>query len=81
VIVEQETDSLIISDWGNERVVRWCREETERTVVAGGNKRGEGTNQFRRPIGLSVDRHGNLYVADYKNHRVQRFSIEMLVYV
>ncbi|CAF2155941.1 unnamed protein product, partial [Rotaria magnacalcarata] len=45
------------------------------TVIVGGNGQGAGANQFNHPIGLSVDRHGNLYVADCNNHRVQRFSI------
>ncbi|CAF4629375.1 unnamed protein product, partial [Rotaria socialis] len=49
---------------------------TQGTVIAGGNGQGTGANQLNVPIGLSFDRHGNLYVADYVNGRVQRFSIE-----
>ncbi|CAF4329462.1 unnamed protein product, partial [Rotaria magnacalcarata] len=46
------------------------------TVIVGGNGEGAGANQFNYPTGLSFDRHGNLYVVDQSNHRVQRFSIE-----
>ncbi|CAF2215099.1 unnamed protein product, partial [Rotaria magnacalcarata] len=46
------------------------------TVIVGGNDEGAGANQFSSPVGLSFDRHGNLYVADWGNDRVQRFSIE-----
>ncbi|CAF3336846.1 unnamed protein product [Rotaria socialis] len=46
------------------------------TVIMGGNGGGTAANQFNIPIGLSFDRHGNLYVADFGGQRVQRFSIE-----
>ncbi|CAF2221502.1 unnamed protein product, partial [Rotaria magnacalcarata] len=46
------------------------------TVFVGGNGYGEEANQFNGPAGLSFDRHGNLYVVDMGNARVQRFSIE-----
>ncbi|CAF5086179.1 unnamed protein product, partial [Rotaria magnacalcarata] len=128
VLIDKETDSLIICDWGNGRVVRWSRRSgttqgellidslqcsglamgeqrylyvsdwytnevrqyqgcdkigilvaggaTQGTVIAGGNGQGAGANQFNYPFGLGFDQHGNLYVTDYGNHRVQRFSIE-----
>ncbi|CAF2034521.1 unnamed protein product, partial [Rotaria magnacalcarata] len=44
------------------------------TVLVGGN--GAGANQFDYPFGLAFDPHGNLYVVDADNNRVQRFSIE-----
>ncbi|CAF4221399.1 unnamed protein product, partial [Rotaria magnacalcarata] len=46
------------------------------TVIAGGNGLGAGANQLISPMGLSVDRHGNLYVADCRNDRIQRFDLE-----
>jgi len=33
-----------------------------------------GLEQFRIPVGLTLDEAGNLYVADTLNHRVQRFE-------
>ncbi|CAF4477548.1 unnamed protein product, partial [Rotaria magnacalcarata] len=54
----------------------WTQGATQGTVIAGGNAYGAGANQLTSPIGLSVDRHGNLYVADSRNDRVQRFSIQ-----
>ncbi|CAF2105136.1 unnamed protein product, partial [Rotaria magnacalcarata] len=56
--------------------VRWTQGATQGPVIAGGNGAGAGANQFDYPIGLSFDRHGNLYVVDQSNDRVQRFSIE-----
>ncbi|CAF4842461.1 unnamed protein product, partial [Rotaria socialis] len=69
--------TLYVADTGNHRVMRWTQgDKKQGTVVVGGNGEGEGANQFNVPVGLSFDRHGNLYVADVSNHRVQRFSIE-----
>ncbi|CAF3438186.1 unnamed protein product, partial [Rotaria socialis] len=58
------------------RVMSWTKGATQGTVVVGGNGPGAGANQFYFPIGLSFDRHGNLYVVDCNNHRVEQFSIE-----
>ncbi|CAF2081822.1 unnamed protein product [Rotaria magnacalcarata] len=69
--------ALYVADMGNNRVMRWTQEDKKQgTVIVGGNGSGEGANQFYGPTGLSFDRHGNLYVADSINNRVQRFSIE-----
>ncbi|CAF3287681.1 unnamed protein product, partial [Rotaria socialis] len=69
--------TLYVADSWNHRVMRWTQgDKKQGTVIVGGNGEGEGANQFNVPIGLSFDRHGNLYVADRNNNRVQRFSIE-----
>ncbi|CAF3254829.1 unnamed protein product, partial [Rotaria socialis] len=69
--------TLYVADQGNNRVMRWTLgDKKQPTVVVGGNRYGAGANQFSNPVGLSFDRHGNLYVADTNNHRVQRFSIK-----
>ncbi len=44
-----------------------------RVVVAGGQGRGSGLNQLSAPQGVLVDEIGNVYVADYSNHRVTRW--------
>ncbi|CAF2015674.1 unnamed protein product [Rotaria magnacalcarata] len=69
--------TLYVADTWNHRVIRWTRGDRKQgTVIVGGNGPGAGANQFRNPHGLSFDRHGNLYVVDNDNDRVQRFSIE-----
>ncbi|CAF3392364.1 unnamed protein product [Rotaria socialis] len=69
--------TLYVADWGKHRVMRWTQEDKKQgTVIVGGNGEGAGANQFNYPRGLSFDRQGNLYVADYRNNRVQRFPIE-----
>ncbi|CAF4874800.1 unnamed protein product, partial [Rotaria magnacalcarata] len=68
--------TLYVADCYNHRVMRWTQGTKQGTVIVGGNGEGAGANQFNIPIGLSFDRHGNLYVVDMGNNRVQRFSIE-----
>ncbi|CAF4349416.1 unnamed protein product [Rotaria socialis] len=69
--------TLYVADHGNDRVMRWPQGDTKQgAVIVGGNGYGAEANQFSNPWGLSFDRHGNLYVADTNNNRVQRFSIE-----
>jgi hypothetical protein len=56
--------------------MRWRKGDTQGSIIAGGNGRGKDSNQLNAPVGLSFDRHGNLYVVDTDNHRVQKFNIE-----
>lgn len=44
------------------------------TIVAGGNGLGSASNQLNSPGGSAVDKDGNVYVADYGNHRVQKWA-------
>ncbi|CAF3458405.1 unnamed protein product [Rotaria socialis] len=68
---------LYVADLGNHRVMRWTQgDKKQGTVIVGGNGSGAGENKFSGPVGLSFDRQGNLYVADFNNHHVQRYSIE-----
>ncbi len=66
---------IYVTEWGNDRVMRWREGEKEGTIVLGGNT-GKKSNQLNCPSGLSFDRQGNLYVADYTNNRIQKFEID-----
>ena len=66
VIVDKERDSLIISDNGNRRVVRWPRRN---------GTRGETIISDIDCIGLTMDEKGSLYVVDYGKHAVRRYSM------
>lgn len=43
------------------------------TIVAGGNGSGDGANELSSPMDVAVDADLNIYVADYGNHRIQKF--------
>ncbi|CAF1421303.1 unnamed protein product [Rotaria sp. Silwood1] len=115
VIIDKENDSLIISDGGNNRVVRWPRRngirgetiisniscigltmddngslyvvdeqkhevrqykigDTQGTVVAGGNGKGNRFYQLYEPRYVFVDRDHSVYVSDNENHRVRKWE-------
>jgi sugar lactone lactonase YvrE len=44
------------------------------TTVAGGNGAGSAANQFDGPSGIFLDNNGNIYISDYSNNRIQKFS-------
>jgi len=114
MIVDYQTDSLIICDSNNQRVVLWPRQngtsgatiisdvkcwdlvmdnhrylyvsdtekhevrrwkigETNGTLVAGGNGKGDRLNQFDGSRYICVDQDQTVYVSDNRNHRVMKW--------
>ncbi|CAF4726304.1 unnamed protein product, partial [Rotaria sp. Silwood2] len=65
VLIDKETDSLIICDTG--RVVRWSRRS--------GTTQGEILIENVDPYGLAMDDQRYLYISDYKKHEVRRYKI------
>ncbi|CAF4095879.1 unnamed protein product [Rotaria magnacalcarata] len=76
VLVDQLGTFYVADSGDNDRVMRWSSGATQGKVIAGGFGEGQQEDQLNSPMGLSFDRHGNLYVAEWGNNRVQRFSIE-----
>ncbi|CAF4100785.1 unnamed protein product, partial [Adineta steineri] len=65
--------SVYVSDWGNDRVMKWRKDTKEGRVVAGGNCRGGNLNQLFFPEGVIVDDLGQIYVVDPWNNRIMRW--------
>ncbi len=70
--------NLIILDSGNHQVVKLTENE-ELEIIAGsgeeGFMNGSGKDaQFNFPTGICSDPEGNLYVADFKNHRIRKID-------
>jgi sugar lactone lactonase YvrE len=65
VLIDNETRSLIICDWGNRRVVRW---------PLNNGTQGEVLVDNIRCGGLASDSEGCLYVSDTDKHEVRRFT-------
>jgi sugar lactone lactonase YvrE len=65
VIVDQRNDCLIISDYGNRRVVRWSRQNgTNRETII------SDIDCF----GLTLNNNGDIYVCDSKKHEVRQWK-------
>jgi sugar lactone lactonase YvrE len=65
VLIDNESKSLIISDWGNTRLVQW---------PLNNGIRGEVLVDNICCHGLTMDKKGCLYVSDVEKHEVRRFT-------
>ena len=68
--------TVYVADYGSHRLMRWPKDATQGIAIAGGDGKEEDPDQLHHPWGLSSDQHGNLFVVDHLNHRVQRFPLE-----
>ena len=66
VIVDQANDILIISDWGNRRVVQWPRRN---------GKAGQTIISNVDCSRLATDSNGDLYISESEKNRVKRWTI------
>ena len=78
-------ENMYIADYYNHRIQKWKVIERsnlhlddlfvdgDAITVAGGQGQGTAANQFNGPKAIFVDVLGDLYVADMKNHRIQKY--------
>ena len=63
-----------MTDYYNNRVLKFAAGSTTGVVIAGGNQPGgSALNQLSSPQGLYVDKNGNVFVCDFQNYRVLEF--------
>ncbi|CAF0990724.1 unnamed protein product [Adineta steineri] len=72
-IFVDDDQSVYVSDYYNQRVMKWRKDAEEGTIVAGGNGQGEKFNQLSSPEGVIIDDLDQIYVADSHNNRVIRW--------
>ncbi|CAF3157353.1 unnamed protein product, partial [Rotaria sp. Silwood2] len=68
-----ENGSLYVTDYREDEVRRYRRGESQGTVVAGGNGRGNRLDQVSTPHYVFVDRDHSVYVSEWVNHRVMKW--------
>ncbi|CAF4277236.1 unnamed protein product, partial [Adineta steineri] len=71
-------DQIYVTDYRNDRIMRWCEGNEAGEIVVGGNGQGNQSNQLNGPAGLSFDDEGNLYVVDHNNHRIQKYEKNLI---
>ncbi|CAF2968897.1 unnamed protein product [Rotaria sp. Silwood2] len=67
VLIDKQTNSLVISDRGNRRVLRWSRLD--------GTIQGEILLENIACYGLAMDNQRCLYVSDTEKHEVRRYTM------
>ncbi|CAF1434215.1 unnamed protein product [Adineta steineri] len=63
VIIDQQSQSIIITDLGNRRVIRWMNQNQQILI------------DNISCCGLAMDKHGFLYVSDWKKNEVKRWKM------
>ncbi len=69
--------NIYFSDMDANHVIKFPQNSTPTTkgvIVAGGNGEGNAANQLSSPRGLFVDDSGNIFIADWVNSRIQKWS-------
>ncbi len=66
---------------GEERVEEVTKDTTTAPLVVPkarmlAGARGEGPGEYSEPRGIAIDNKGNIYVADFRNYRIQKFDKE-----
>ena len=69
-----ENGSLYAADNEKHEVRRFGIGDSEGTVVAGGNRKGNSSSQLSGPRYVFVDPDHSLYVSDWENHRVMKWQ-------
>lgn len=65
---------LFIVDSGNNRIIR-SNSNTFYCVIGCSTVRGSESDQFDEPTAIAFDNVGNIFVADSRNYRVQKFML------
>ncbi|CAF1302892.1 unnamed protein product [Rotaria sordida] len=70
-----DDQTIVIADWGNERIIQWKMDDTNGQVVAGGNGQGNRLDQLDRPTDVLIDKQTvSLIICDLENRQVVRWS-------
>ena len=68
------SSNLYLSDFQSNQVICFTSGYSFRQVVVGNGTIGSRINQLNGPLGIFIDDSGAVYVADYNNHRVQKWN-------
>ena len=65
-------DLMYVSDAGNNRVLKFS--VRRQSYISEFGSSGQGERQFSNPYGICIDPEGNVFIADYGNHRIQVYN-------
>ena len=72
--IDDDNQSIVIADFGNDRVVEWKMGASNGKVIAGGQGRGNRLDDLNRPTDVLIGKEMNsIFIADRWNRRVLRW--------
>lgn len=78
ICVTRDGQTLYVADYGNHRIMKWVIGASQGSVVAGSatGVAGSTSQLLNGPSDVALDpTESYIYVADYNNHRIQRFRL------
>ena len=73
--VDNDDQTIFVADLGNHRIMQWKYGGASGQVVAGGNGRGNRTDQLNEPSGVTVNKAADsLIICDSGNRRIVQWS-------
>ncbi|CAF0853728.1 unnamed protein product [Adineta steineri] len=77
IYVDDDHQTIYIADCANHRIVEWKYGAKNGQVVAGGNRKGNRSDQLNNPRDVIVDKtNDSIIICDWGNRRVIRWSPE-----
>ncbi|CAF3684268.1 unnamed protein product, partial [Adineta steineri] len=75
IYVDDDHQTIYVADYANDRIVEWKYGAKNGQVVAGGNGKGNRSNQLYHPTDVIVDKkNDSIIICDRGNRRVVRWS-------
>ena len=68
-------DNVFVTDWDLDALLQFSKKDYK--LVGRTGTKGGGEGQLHSPSGLCIDYNGDVYVAEYSNHRVSVFSKDL----
>ncbi|CAF1939994.1 unnamed protein product [Rotaria magnacalcarata] len=74
-IFVDDDQTILIAEWGNDRIIQWKMSDTNGEVVAGGHGTGDRLDQLKGPTDVWIDNEtDSIIICDRWNYRVVRWS-------
>jgi DNA-binding beta-propeller fold protein YncE len=76
--IDYQRQYLYISDFGNHRILKLNLTNHVMSLAIGTGSAGSTNTHVNMPLGMTLDElTGSLYVADSRNHRIQKFDLNV----
>ncbi|CAF1321583.1 unnamed protein product [Adineta steineri] len=74
IFVDDNTGDIYVNSLYDDAIFRFSAGSLDGARVAGDEHRGNSSSQLYQPAGIFVDRYGSLFICDYGNRRVQKWT-------